>query len=74
MSAKAVLDTVYTTLARRADAADDRVRMFGHADEAVARETLDRALDLIEDDEGSGEMANVVELRAWVQRVNDTMK
>lgn len=73
MSPAAVLDTVYTTLARRADAADEKVRMFGKAEDATARETLDRALGLLEDGDPDAPDANVIELAAWVSRVNSAM-
>lgn len=71
MSPSAVLDTVYTTLARQADAADERARMFGKPEAAVARESLDRALGLLVDDEPTA--ANVIELAAWVNHVNARM-
>lgn len=78
MSARAVLNTVYALLARKADAADERQSLFGKSDdplEETARHKLDDALGLIESpiaDEGDGH-TNVVQLRAWVEHVNRTM-
>jgi hypothetical protein len=80
MSARAVLNAAYTVLAKKADASDDERRMFGAADEDSddprgARQKLDDALGLSDDPiDGTVEETNVVELAAWVTRVNATMR
>lgn len=79
MSARAVLSAAYTHLARRADNTDEMQRLGGK--DATAREDLDKALGLDQfDDEDDGFVGdqgattNVVELHAWVARVNTTMR
>ena len=89
MSARAVLNAAYTVLARKADERDRTIQMFGGKDEdgaelePTARADLDAALGLTEDGaiDGAGDAVgdessttNVVELHAWVARVNRTMR
>jgi hypothetical protein len=75
MSAAAVLEAAYSSLAREADATDANRRMFATEpiDETdTARYRLDDHLGLIADDDEPA-VTNVVELAAWVARVNATM-
>lgn len=72
MSPAAVLDTAYTVLARRADAADEKTRMFGKPEDADARASLDAALGLTGDDDEPA-ATNVIHLAAWMNRVNSAM-
>lgn len=74
MSARAVLNTAYTLKARRADALDDSKRLSGSGDDATARYDLDRALGLIDELGEDDSETNVVELAAFIHRVNATMQ
>lgn len=77
MSVRAVLNTAYTLLAQKADAADERTLMLGKAEDATARQDLDEQLgvsDGLEDVGDESAATNVIELRAWVSRVNATMR
>lgn len=74
MSARAVLNTVYSLIAQNADAQDDVMRATGKSEQATHRAELDKALGITEDllaDEDT--TTNVVELRAWLDNVNRTM-
>ena len=74
MSARAVLNTVYSLLAQNADARDDVSLAAGKSEDATHRTELDKALGIAEDllgDENT--KTNVVELRAWIDNVNRTM-
>lgn len=77
MSVAAVLDAVYSTLAARADVADDTARLWAKEDdpEPTARRDLDRLLGLDGPEIGEADtVTNVVDLRAFIDRVNTTMR
>lgn len=77
MSAGAVLDAAYALLAREADADDTNRRLFAteNVDETETRRyQLDALLGLHDDDDADFDgTTNVIELAAWVNRVNATM-
>lgn len=74
MSAQAVLNTVYSLIAQNADATDEVLHASGKSEEATYRRDLDRALGILEDVLAEEDTkTNVVELRAWVEHVNQTM-
>lgn len=76
MSVEAVLNAAYAARAQRADEEDRATRMLGKPEDAMARDVLDKALGLVESpvaDAGSG-ATNVIQLRAFVDHVNATMR
>lgn len=75
MSARAVLNAVYTRTAIRAEETDRLILLAGgNPERATHRADLDRDLGLSEDlDPGDGK-TNVIELAAWVASVNNSSR